>query len=185
MKTNIEPSGKMKVNPNSKRTSSLKKPANGPLSKRRGSANSHGTLSRNGMNAVSPDDSSIPGLPAVAERKVIAPDATISIVPMTEMTICELKKTANTFVDSVLNLCRRSLTSCGGNPVIEEPFLLFVRECGFVEAKCWAEAIHIPHTHSGALLSALMLGPRRRSPSFVAQTIKSTSAVPPIPKHAP
>jgi hypothetical protein len=93
-----------------------------------------------------------------------------------------LKKVARTFVDSVLNLCSKSLTSCGGNPAMEHPFLLLVKDCGFIEAKCWAEGLHIPHVHSSAMLSRLMLGPRRELASFSNGTfrpaLKSASAVP-------
>jgi hypothetical protein len=44
---------------------------------------------------------------------------------------------------------------------MEFGFIGLIRECGFVEAKFWAESLGIPHEHSAQLLSLLLSGPRR------------------------
>jgi hypothetical protein len=139
--------------------------------------NTHLAPSNVGSGAMNAEDSSIPGfLPE--DRKVSILDD-ISSVPITEAhTIgCGLNNVARTFVDSVLSLCRKSEISCGDSVFIEEVFLGLVKECGFVEAKCWAEALHIPHDHAAALLSALLLGPRRQCESFVTGPIRPKAAV--------
>jgi hypothetical protein len=67
--------------------------------------------------------------------------------------------TACTFIDSVISLCRRSLTSDRLTSVPspgEDMFLLLVRLCGVREAKFWAETMGFEHQQSYALLSCLL-----------------------------
>lgn len=69
---------------------------------------------------------------------------------------------ACTFMDSVINLCRRSIATSGviGEPVpCEDMFLLLVQLCGISEAKYWAESLGIEYQQSYALLSRLLCGP--------------------------
>src|SRR5271157_1403222 len=71
--------------------------------------------------------------------------------------------TTCTFVDSVINLCSRSLASPSvmSAPVPREDiFLLLVKMCGVEEAIYWSELMGFEHRRSRALLSRLLYGER-------------------------
>jgi hypothetical protein len=80
--------------------------------------------------------------------------------PKTEAPIRELTlNRANTFVDSVLSLCSKSIASCNviSVPVPREDiFLSLVALCGTAEAKFWSEFMGFEYEKSYALLSKLL-----------------------------
>ena len=71
----------------------------------------------------------------------------------------ELPNTARTFADSVINLSRRILVSSGDADSMQEgTFLMLVRICGFIQARCIAEQLGLAHKNSAALFSILLFG---------------------------
>jgi hypothetical protein len=79
---------------------------------------------------------------------------------VTEIPIAMLKNVTNTFVDSMLSLLMKSLTSCSGRGFMEFTFVRMVKEYGFVRALEWAESAGIPHEHSVELMNGILWGPR-------------------------
>ena len=153
----------------------------------RGSENRHGRNRRRFNEAVKVDASvkRARSNEPVEHTVIESPSAPISNFPTTEADIplSTLKKSVITFVDSVLSLCMKSATSCSESGFMESAFIGLVKECGFAEAKCWAESLGIPHEHSARLLSALMLGSHRE---FRQSTLQSSKRDPsnPLPSRA-
>jgi hypothetical protein len=88
--------------------------------------------------------------------------STTRTVPPTKQFTPEPMSSANTFLDSVLNLCRKSLISCGDSDdgLIggELMFIDLVKLLGLIQAKHWADALHIPNQKSYALLAHVLYG---------------------------
>jgi hypothetical protein len=64
-------------------------------------------------------------------------------------------------LDSVLSLCRKSLSSCGDSCdglSGEFIFLELVQLLGLIQAKHWADALGIPNQKSYALLAHILYG---------------------------
>jgi len=130
----------------------------------RGSANSHGTLSSAGSEVTKPGVSTNPdgsiegGVPS--RCTVIVPPASTCSLPgkVNDTPIAVLKNSTSTFRDSVLSLCMKSVTSCGDNGCLEFIFIGLVKKCGLIQAKAWADALHIPHERSYRFLYTLLYG---------------------------
>jgi hypothetical protein len=85
----------------------------------------------------------------------------------------ELRKMARTFFDSVINLLRRTLLSSGDAESMREGVFLELLRCyGFVQAKCLAEGLHLPHDRSAQMLSALFFGLEAKYISFLNDGVK-------------
>ncbi len=154
----------MKTRPKSKQISRSKKAANGPSLNMRGSANSQGTSSKRVRGITKTEDSSIESGPSLRNSRSSPP---IPNLPHSENVILRLKSMncAKTFLDSVLNLCIKSVTSCDDSGCLEFMFLQWVREFGLIRAKQWAELLHMPHKRSYSLLSSVLFGLHGSGPS--------------------
>ena len=83
--------------------------------------------------------------------------------PRTNTVTCEAgtKKAACTFIESVINLCSKSLASCGVNRAEEFIFQNLIRLCGVEEAQFWCRMFGFKYEQSYAALSALFYGRKR------------------------
>jgi hypothetical protein len=70
----------------------------------------------------------------------------------------ELSSIARTFADSAISLLRRSVASSGCTN--EGMFLMLVMSQGFIQAKCIAEGLGLPHERSARVLWRLFFGPK-------------------------
>jgi hypothetical protein len=152
------PCGKTKHRQKSNRSSVAKNDANGPLLNSLESMNAEGAAYSCTRETRSMEDSAIPTSCLGDTTK--NPSTTLA-VPLTEHCTLESANNANTFLDSVLNLCRKSLISCcdsdeglGGEFI----FLELVKLLGLIQAKHWADGLGIPNQKSYALLAHILYG---------------------------
>src|ERR1017187_2258522 len=103
-RVNIPPSGKTNTRPKEKRISPSKKAENGPSLNINGSANSQGIPSNLGSEPMKTGTSTIDD--SLSPCTIIAPPTPISNFPdkANEIEFFKSKNTANTFLDSLLNL---------------------------------------------------------------------------------
>ena len=164
-----KPAGRAKTMPNEKRIPPVTNDANGLLSSSRGSANKHGKerILGESLKVESSFRGSTTG-PVGRECTITnSPSLPISSFPASEAETPRLtsENVNTTFLDSVLSLCRKSLTSSGDNAGFAEfIFLDLVKICGVLEAKWWADALGIPHEQSYSLISTILYGVMPRVP---------------------
>lgn len=163
IKIKREPSGRLKTKPNENAASRAHLTGNVSIPKIRGSANRQSNLLNREIETLKVDASLNRDCFDASLPHTVKTSPSRSGRPAKENDIPDeaLMNSATTFVDSVLSLCMKSATSCSDNGFMEFGFIGLIKECGFVEAKCWAESLGIPHEHSARLLSLLMFGPRR------------------------
>lgn len=147
--------------PNEKRAS--RSISGGAAGNIRGSAKRHGNFRKRERDAFRHDASrKRDRFDAPSDHTVIS-SPNSSNLPTTEQVtpVRAFVNITDTFVDSVLSLCMKSATSCSDSAFMEFAFIRLVGQCGFVEAKQWAESLGLPYEQSAHLLSLLMFGPRR------------------------
>lgn len=178
------PVGNTKHRQKEKRISASKNDAKGPFLNSLGSMNAQGTACNSASDILKKDVSSRPafGLGDTTKNPSVIP-----AVPHTEYVILEVANSATTFLDSVLSLCSKSLISCGESDSGlggELMFLDLVKLLGLIQAKYWADALHVPNQKSYALLAHILYGSRLPAHDPLA-SFTATLAIQKSSKHDP